>query len=210
MITSLNGIIRDIAPPVVEIDVNGVGYGVELPMTSICQLPAVGEKVLIFTHLIIREDAHQLFGFINRRDRSLFKELIKINGIGPKSALTILSSLSVEEMLGIVRANDVMSLTKIPGVGKKTAERLMIELKKKKKKWSIEQNVQAASPAASSASAGADSEKGRKDQELAVQAMVDMGYNRKQSETLVKQVYRPELTLAQLISEALKATFGGK
>ena len=113
-------------------------------------------------------------------------------------------------MLGSVRANDVMSLTKIPGVGKKTAERLMIELKDRMEKWSIEQNVQAASPAASSASAGADSEKGRKDQELAVQAMVDMGYNRKQSETLVKQVYRPELTLAQLISEALKATFGGK
>ena len=188
MITSLNGTVTEITPPSVEIDVNGVGYCVEMPMTAICRLPKNGEKV------------------------KLFRELIKITGVGPKTALTALSTLSPEEMLSIVKANDVVSLTRIPGIGKKTAERLMIELRDRLEKWSSSQNITAAGETQTAAADSTQNsgENSRQNQEMAVQAMLDMGYNRKQAESLVKQVFKPELTLAQIISEALKATFGGK
>ena len=131
MISRLRGKIIEKQPPVVLIDVCGVGYEVLVPMTSIYTLPDIGCEVVIYTHFIVREDAQQLYGFSNKSDRRLFQELIKINGIGPKVALAIMSGMDVVTFISCVESNDSMTLTSIPGIGKKTAERLIIDIKDK-------------------------------------------------------------------------------
>lgn len=118
-------------PPQIIVDVNGVGYEIDVPMSTLYQLPAAGEPVTLYTHLAVREDAHQLFGFATEAERSLFRQLIKISGIGARTALSVLSGMSVAELHEAVSAKDGGRLTKIPGIGKKTAERLLLELKGK-------------------------------------------------------------------------------
>jgi Holliday junction DNA helicase RuvA len=110
-------------------DVHGVGYEVEAPMTTFYDLSAIGTEIQLFTHLVIREDAHSLFGFINQAERNLFRTLIKVNGVGPKLALTILSGQSAEEFYACIHNNDTTGLCKLPGIGKKTADRLIIEMR---------------------------------------------------------------------------------
>jgi Holliday junction DNA helicase RuvA len=117
------------APPVLLLDVQGVGYEVEAPMTTFYNLPAVGAEITLHTHLVVREDAHILFGFSTESDRSMFRSLIRINGVGPKLALTILSGQSAEEFYRCIYDNDTQALVRLPGVGKKTAERLIIEMR---------------------------------------------------------------------------------
>jgi Holliday junction DNA helicase RuvA len=117
------------APPLLMLDVNGVGYEVEAPMTTFYNLPAVGAELILHTHLVVREDAHILFGFSTEADRSMFRTLIKVNGVGPKLALTILSGLSAEEFHRCIHNNDTQALVRLPGVGKKTAEPLVIEMR---------------------------------------------------------------------------------
>jgi Holliday junction DNA helicase RuvA len=117
------------APPLLMLDVNGVGYEVEAPMTTFYNLPAIGSEITLHTHLVVREDAHILFGFSTEADRSMFRTLIKVNGVGPKLALTILSGQSAEEFHRCIHNNDTQSLVRLPGVGKKTAERLVIEMR---------------------------------------------------------------------------------
>jgi len=111
------------------LDVNGVGYEVEAPMTTFYNLPAIGSEIMLHTHLVVREDAHILFGFSTEADRSMFRTLIKVNGVGPKLALTILSGQSAEEFHRCIHNNDTQALVRLPGVGKKTAERLVIEMR---------------------------------------------------------------------------------
>jgi Holliday junction DNA helicase RuvA len=117
------------APPLLMLDVNGVGYEVEAPMTTFYNLPAIGSEIILHTHLVVREDAHILFGFSTEADRSMFRTLIKVNGVGPKLALTILSGQSAEEFHRCIHNNDTQALVRLPGVGKKTAERLVIEMR---------------------------------------------------------------------------------
>jgi Holliday junction DNA helicase RuvA len=117
------------APPLLVLDVNGVGYEVEAPMTTFYNLPAIGAEIMLHTHLVVREDAHILFGFSTDADRSMFRTLIKVNGVGPKLALTILSGQSAEEFHRCIHNNDTQALVRLPGVGKKTAERLVIEMR---------------------------------------------------------------------------------
>jgi len=129
MIGFLRGKLVLKAPPMLVIDVQGVGYEVEAPMTTFYNLPALGEDVKLHTHLVVREDAHILFGFSSESDRAMFRTLIKVNGVGPKLALTILSGQSAEEFHRCIHNNDTQALVRLPGVGKKTAERLVVEMR---------------------------------------------------------------------------------
>ncbi|MGZ5028624.1 MAG: Holliday junction branch migration protein RuvA [Methylobacter sp.] len=129
MIGFLRGKLVFKAPPLLVLDVNGVGYEIEAPMTTFYNLPGVDEEVILHTHLVVREDAHILFGFSTEDDRAMFRTLIKVNGVGPKLALTILSGQSAEEFHRCIHNNDTQALVRLPGVGKKTAERLVIEMR---------------------------------------------------------------------------------
>lgn len=131
MIGRIAGVLIEKTPPELLVDVNGVGYELSASMTTIYELPPVGGKVVLYTHYQVKEDSHALYGFIDKSERALFKVLIKVNGIGPKMALAVLSSMSSEELIANVQESDVTALTRIPGVGKKTAERLIIELRDK-------------------------------------------------------------------------------
>jgi len=131
MIGRLIGTLAAKNPPNVLVDVNGVGYEVDVPMSTFYNLPATGERIALFTHLIVREDAHLLFGFGTEQERRAFRQLLKINGVGARTALAVLSGLSVAELAQAVSRQETGRLTKIPGIGKKTAERLLLELKDK-------------------------------------------------------------------------------
>lgn len=129
MIGFIRGKLVSKTPPQLVVDVQGVGYEVEAPMTTFYDLPELGEELLLHTHLVVREDAHILFAFSTEPDRVMFRTLIKVNGVGPKLALTILSGQSAEEFHRCIHDNDVQALVRLPGVGKKTAERLIIEMR---------------------------------------------------------------------------------
>lgn len=135
MIGRLKGILLEKKAPDLLLDVNGVGYELLAPMSTFYQLPPVGQGVVLFTHLVVREDAHQLFAFLEEPERALFRALIKVTGIGPKVALAILSGVPADEFVRLVQTNDVNALTKIPGIGKKTAERLVLDMRDRLAAW---------------------------------------------------------------------------
>jgi Holliday junction DNA helicase RuvA len=129
MIGSLHGRIASKTPPQLTIDVGGVGYELEAPMSTFFHLPAVGQEVRLLTHLVVREDAHVLYGFGSEEERHLFRSLLKVSGVGPKMALALLSGLTVEAFARCIRGEDAASLTRVPGIGRKTAERLIVEMR---------------------------------------------------------------------------------
>jgi holliday junction DNA helicase RuvA len=129
MIGRLSGLLAGKSPPMVLLDVHGVGYEVSVPMSTFCELPPVGGSVVLMTHLVVREDAQMLFGFLTVQERTTFAELVKIGGVGPRTALAILSGLSVTELASAVARQDAARLVKVPGIGKKTADRLLLELR---------------------------------------------------------------------------------
>jgi Holliday junction DNA helicase RuvA len=129
MIGSIRGRIASKTPPQLMVEVGGVGYEIEAPMSTFFLLPSVGEEVFLLTHLVVREDAHILYGFGTHDERRLFRSLIKVSGVGPKIALALLSGISVEAFALCVQNQDIAALTKVPGIGRKTAERLVVEMK---------------------------------------------------------------------------------
>ena len=137
MIGRLRGTLLEKQPPYLLLEVSGVGYEVQAPMTTFYRLPATGAEVILHTHLSITENLHQLFGFYEQRDRALFRTLIKVNGVGPKLAIAILSGMEADDIARCVREHNVTALTKVPGVGKKTAERLVVELADRLKSWDL-------------------------------------------------------------------------
>ena len=172
MIGRISGKLLAKQPPQIIVDVQGVGYEIDVPMSTLYQLPATGADVTLFTHLTVREDAHLLYGFATEQERTVFRQLLKISGVGARTALSVLSGLSVDDLHVAVSAQDSGRLTKIPGIGKKTAERLLLELKDK---LSISVSL---SPATAAASASSD----------IVNALLSLGYNDKEASWAVKQL----------------------
>lgn len=135
MIGRLQGQLADKHAPELLVDVNGVGYEVSAPMSTFADIGAVGEPITLYTHLVVRDDAHLLYGFSSVNERSMFRTLIKVSGVGPKMGLAILSGMDADRFAACVQNEDVKSLTKLPGVGKKTAERLIVEMRDRLKEW---------------------------------------------------------------------------
>ncbi|MDG2954580.1 Holliday junction branch migration protein RuvA [Bisgaard Taxon 10/6] len=202
MIGRLQGKLIEKQPPEILLDVQGVGYELLLPMTSFYNLPDIEQECTLFTHLVVREDAHLLFGFSTKTDRTLFRELIKTNGVGPKLALAILSAMSVHEFAYAIEREELSKLVKIPGVGKKTAERLLVELKGKFK--GIQQSDFFVESKHLTAPNMMPAETETPDDE-AVAALVALGYKPAEAVKMVKKVANGNLTSEQLIREALKA-----
>ncbi len=189
MIGRLNGVLLEKTPPLVLIDVNGVGYECEVPMSTFYNLPAIGEKVVLLTQFIVREDAQLLYGFGSDRERLTFRQLLKVNGVGAKSALSILSGLSVDDLVQAVALQDTALLTRVPGVGKKTAERLLLELKDK---FSVDGMSIAQSGHAKSASGDV------------LNALLALGYNEREALAAVKTL-PADVTVSDGIKQALKS-----
>jgi len=200
MIGFLKGRLAAKNPPFLLIDVNGVGYELEAPMSTFYGLPAAGEAVALFTHLVVREDAHILFGFGTEGERRLFRGLLKVSGVGPKIALGILSGASVEDFLRTIEAEDVAMLTRIPGIGRKTAERVIIEMRDSVKKLSMSP-LGADSAPAFTAPASPQSE--------AYAALVALGYKPPEVTRLLKATDAPGLSTTELIRRALKTAGKG-
>ena len=186
MIGRIQGILTEKNPPQVVVVTHGVGYEIDVPMSTFYHLPRTGESVELLTHLVVREDAHLLFGFLTAGERTAFRQLLKVSGVGPKVALAVLSGLSVEDLAVAIAAQDAGRLTKVPGVGKKTAERLVLELRDKL-------------PAAPGA-VRAEPQPARGD---VVNALLALGYNDREAQAAVKQL-PAELALADAIRQALK------
>jgi Holliday junction DNA helicase RuvA len=197
MIGRLRGTLLEKQPPNLLLDVNGVGYDVQAPMTTFYELPETGSEVILHTHLAVREDAHVLYGFLRQHDRSLFRELIKVSGVGPKLALAILSGMSADEFVGTVHAGDSASLVKLPGVGKKTAERLVIEMKDRLKDW---QGVSV--PVESAAAQAAPATDAVKD---AISALIALGYKPQEASRMVSKVESEGLASEEVIRLALRS-----
>jgi len=182
-------------PPALMVEVNGVGYELEAPMSTFYGLPPVGEPAALYTHLVVREDAHILFGFGTEGERRLFRGLLKVSGVGPKIALGILSGASVEDFLRIIEAEDSAMLTRIPGIGRKTAERVIIEMRD-----SVQKLLTPAAPEAGAAAAPAQSAQGE-----AFSALVALGYKPPEATRLLKAADEPGLSTTEIIRRALKS-----
>ena len=191
MIGRLTGNLLEKNPPQVTVDVSGIGYDIDVPMSTFYNLPRIGEKVSLHTHLVVREDAHLLYGFGTEAERATFRQLLKVSGVGPKVALAVLSGMSVNDLAEAVTMQESGRLTKVPGIGKKTAERLLLELKDK-----LKVDVRVAVGAVGGiapASSNAD----------ILNALISLGYNEKEALYAIKQLPR-DATVSDGIRQALK------
>jgi Holliday junction DNA helicase RuvA len=205
MIGRIRGTLVHKQPPDILVDVSGVGYEVQVPMTTLFQLPQLGDEVSLVTHFVVREDAQSLYGFIDERDRRLFRQLIKVSGVGPKLALTILSGMDSSSFARCVQRDDISSLVALPGVGKKTAERLLVEMRDKLKDWfgsdeaqvSLVTGGEARVPAANNV---ADAEG----------ALIALGYKPQEASRMVAAVNDDTVASSEdLIRRALKSVVKG-
>lgn len=203
MIGRLRGLLVEKQAPEILIEVNGLGYEVQMPLTSFYELPELNHEAIVYTHFVVREDAQLLYGFITKQERALFRLLIKTNGVGPKLALTILSGMSASEFVACVERDDIATLVKLPGVGKKTAERLLVEMRDKLKslmeasagserEFMLKSNY---TPAAVVNSAEED----------AISALIALGYKPAQASKSVSASYEDGISSENLIKASLKS-----
>ncbi|RLA19284.1 MAG: Holliday junction branch migration protein RuvA [Gammaproteobacteria bacterium] len=195
MIGFLNGTLRASDAPFLLIDVQGVGYEVEVASSTLFNLPQLGEPLMLFTHLVVRDDAHLLFGFLTEPDRLLFRTLIKVNGVGAKLALTILSGMTVDELHFSVENNDTGPLVRVPGIGKKTAERLIVELRDRLPKLD--------GIVAANGVAGGQSNSVGEVQE-AISALISLGYKPQEATKMVRAIDAEGLNSGSIIRLALQ------
>jgi Holliday junction DNA helicase RuvA len=191
MIGRITGMLLEKLPPLVLVDVKGIGYEIDVPMSTFYNLPAVGNPITLHTHLVVREDAHLLFGFFTEAERQAFRQLVKISGVGARTALALLSGLSVADLHQAIAAQDSGRLVKIPGIGKKTAERLLLELRDK-----LEHGLAATAgtvAAVRSSTSGSD----------VLNALLSLGYNDREANWAVRQL-SSDVTVSDGIRQALK------
>lgn len=198
MIGRLRGEIVYKQPPYLMIDVHGVGYEIESPMSTFYNLPPPGKQVTLFTHLAIRDDAHVLYGFFNDSERTLFRTLLRVSGVGAKMALAILSGMSTEEFARCVQSDDTAALVRIPGIGKRTAERLVVEMRDRIDKLDLPAGVSVQS-GTNTAGAGATPVSD------AVGALVALGYKPAEASRMVRAVQSEGLESEEIIRAALKS-----
>lgn len=200
MIGQLRGIILEKQPPQLLLDVHGVAYEIDAPMSTFYRLPDIGQEVILLTHLVIREDAHHLYGFYAREERALFRTLLKVNGVGPRLGLTILSSIEPNEFVRCIVNNDTANLVRLPGVGKKTAERLIIEMRDKLTDW------QSSLPTASAELNQTAKKSGARNHIIqdAISALVSLGYKPTEASRAVAKVDENNLSSEEIIRQALR------
>lgn len=196
MIGRLWGVLVEKRPPWLLVDVNGVGYEVEAPMSTFYDLPAVSEKVTLYTHLAVKDDAHSLYGFATEQERTLFRSLIRISGIGPRIALGILSGIRPDDFIRCIEQQDIPTLTRLPGIGKKTAERLLIEMRDRIKTLGVAPLAATGGIPALAVANDPQSE--------AISALIALGYKPAESARLVQAVGTDDQTTEQIIRLALQ------
>lgn len=201
MIGRIRGVLIEKRPPRLLLDVQGVGYEIEAPMTTFYRLPAVSAEVTLHTHLLVREDAHLLYGFATEAERRLFRELLKVSGIGARIALAILSGIETERFAACVQAGDVAQLTRLPGVGKKTAERLIVEMRDRLVEWADGAGI--ISTARTEAGVEGDPVAD------AVSALIALGYRPNEASRHVHAVAHDGMSSEAIIREALRGVARG-
>jgi len=200
MIGYLKGVLLDKRPPTLVLDVHGVGYELDAPMTTFYDLPAPGEEVVVHTHMVVREDAQMLFAFSDTSQRDVFRSLLKISGVGPRVALAILSTLSTRDFFEAVSDNDVTRLTRVPGIGRKTAERLLVEMRDRVLKQ-VDERAEAPVSAV---------ERRERPMEDAVSALIALGYKAPEASRAIRDIDAEGLSSEDLIRQALRQLAGAR
>ena len=196
MIAWLEGVLLAKQPPAILLNVNGVGYELETPLSTFYELPAVNQPLALYVHMVVREDAQLLFGFSSQQQRDLFRSLIRVNGVGPKVALAVLSTMSAHELLQCMASEDYTQLTKVPGIGKKTAQRLVVEMKDRLEKEFADIALEAGSVARPS-----------DDRQDAISALESLGYKNNDAKRVVMAL-GSDLSSEELIRQALRSLSG--
>ena len=200
MIGRLTGTLADTQPPYLMVDVQGVGYELQAPLSTFDTLPALGGEACLHTHMVVRDDGYSLFGFSTQRERELFRALIRINGVGPKLALTLLSGMRTDDLMACLRDQDAAPLTRIPGVGRKTAERLVLDMQDRMQAFA--DDTVASAPSSPQATVPPTEDPSSE----AISALVALGYKEAEASRLVQQATEPGLASSELIRRALQRT----